>query len=64
MKIIINLALVLVAAILLTVDYSSTKETENLVVATCDTKVAYDKSGDLYCMDQTVTPATVKVARK
>ncbi|WP_139313539.1 hypothetical protein [Rhodoferax antarcticus] len=49
----LSLTLVLIASMcgILLADYLVTSEVQNEVKATCDTRVAYDKSGDLYCMD-------------
>lgn len=41
----------LVLVLAFSVDYYITNKVQNLIVATCDTKVTYDKSGDMYCMD-------------
>ncbi|WP_158025727.1 hypothetical protein [Rhodoferax antarcticus] len=45
----LSLTLVLIASMcgILLADYLVTSEVQNEVKATCDTRVAYDKSGDL-----------------
>lgn len=57
-----NLILVLIAAVLLSFDYVVTNEEQNVIVATCNTSIAYDKSADMYCLD--TERKTQKVVQK
>lgn len=51
------LAVILVA--LIAVDHFLVSSTEEVVQTSCRTKVAYDKSGSMYCKDTEVTTMTV-----
>lgn len=48
---IFNLGLAVAMAALLALDWANVSDTENRVASGCDTQVAYDKSGDLFCVD-------------
>jgi hypothetical protein len=50
-KLHINLLLLAIALVAVIVDKSIVSDTENVVRIACDTRVAYDKSGSLYCLD-------------
>lgn len=58
----INIFLVAFAFVTLAVDHFVVSETENKVKASCDTRVAYDKSGSMYCMD--IADKSVVTAQK
>lgn len=57
-----NVAAALAALFLMAVDYSLVKDTEQQVLLSCDTRVAYDKSGSMYCVDS--SHKAVKVSQK
>lgn len=61
-KTVFNLSLVLAAVGAIAIDTITVLSAEQAVSAACDTEVAYDKSGSLYCMELRVQ--SVKVARK
>lgn len=40
-----------VMAAVLALDWANVSDTESRVTANCQTHIAYDKSGDIYCVD-------------
>jgi undecaprenyl pyrophosphate phosphatase UppP len=58
----INVAAAMVVTGLMAIDYKLVKDTEQPVILYCDTRVAYDKSGSMYCMEG--VDEAVKVSQK